>query len=301
MLKPNSMQPLALIDTHTHFDVPEFDADRLTLAQQAHAAGVQALLLIGFVASRFDELLQTRQHINSSMQPHPQALLAPGLHPFYIQQHTQDHLLQLENILKTQPVVAVAEIGLDTFTPEMKQPEVFAKQQAFFSAQLELAKQFQLPVLLHIRRSHAEALATLKQHKFPYGGIAHSFGGGVEEAKAFTKLGFKLGITGQITNPNAKRLHQVVQAMGAEHLVLETDCPDMTPLCCQVAGQQRTRNTPVNLPYVLDGLYESLHAGRLAGLTEAQKTAEKAALARQIWQNSCLALHLDWAYPHADH
>lgn len=299
------MHPLALIDTHTHFDVPEFDADRLTLAQQAHASGVQALLLIGFVASRFDELIATQQQINSSPQPHPQALLAPGLHPFYIQQHTQDHLLQLEGILKTRPTVAVAEIGLDTFTVEMKQPEVFAKQQAFFAAQLELAKQFQLPVLLHIRRSHAEALAILKQHKFPYGGIAHSFGGGVEEAKAFAKLGFKLGVTGQITNPNAKRLHQVVQAMGAEHLVLETDCPDMTPLCCQIVdklgGQQRTRNTPANLPYVLDGLYASLNADRLTGLSEAQKTAEKAALAQQIWQNSCLALHLDWAYPHADH
>lgn len=296
------MQPLALIDTHTHFDVPEFDADRLTLAQQAHAAGVQAVVLIGFVASRFNDLIQTQQQINSSLQqPHPQALLAPGLHPFYIQEHTQDHLLQLERILQSRPVVAVAEIGLDTFTAEMKQPAVFAKQQAFFSAQLELARQFQLPVLLHIRRSHAEALAILKQHKFPYGGIAHSFGGGVEEAKAFARLGFKLGVTGQVTNPNAKRLHQVVHAMGAEHLVLETDCPDMTPLCCQIAGQQRTRNTPVNLPYVLDGLYESLNADHLTSLSDAQKIQEKAALARQIWQNSCLALHLDWAYPHADH
>ena len=100
------MHPLALIDTHTHFDVPEFNSDRLTLAQQAHASGVQALLLIGFVASRFDELIATQQQINSSPQLHPQALLAPGLHPFYIQQHMQDHLLQLEGILKTRPTVA---------------------------------------------------------------------------------------------------------------------------------------------------------------------------------------------------
>lgn len=299
------MQTLALIDTHTHFDVPEFAHDRMQLAQQAYANGVKALVLIGFVASRFDELVAVQQQINqytgAEKQSRPKALLAPGLHPFYILQHTQDHLQQLEQLLKTQQVVAIGEIGLDTYTAEMKQQKVFAKQQQFFDAQLELAKQYGLPVLLHIRRSHAEALAMLKKHKFPHGGIAHAFGGGVEEAKAFARLGFKLGVTGQVTNPNAKRLHQVVQAVGAAHLVLETDCPDMTPLCCQVAGQHRTRNTPANLPYVLDSLHEYLSVGLPTDRPWIEKAAEKAALAQQIWQNSCLALNLDWAYPHADH
>ena len=133
--------------------------------------------------------------------------------------------------------------------------------------------------MLHIRKAHADVLALLKQQNFSYGGIAHAFSGGVEEAKAFVILGFKIGVTGQITNPNAKKLHRVVQELGPEHLVLETDCPDMTPLCCQSSTEQRTRNTPANLPYVLEGLAQSLQM-------------EQTALAEMIWQNSLQALHL---------
>ena len=101
----------------------------------------------------------------------------------------------------------------------------------------------------------------------------------MEEAKALVKLGFKIGVTGQITNPNAKKLHQVVQAIGAERLVIETDCPDMTPLCCQTSTEHRTRNTPVNLPYILDSLAQTL------GQPQDQ-------LAEQLWQNSLAALRL---------
>ena len=278
------MQPPALIDTHTHFDVADFDSDRLQLAELAYQRGVKALVLIGFVAQRFDLMLEVQQQINAAVTPHPHALLALGLHPFYINQHKDQHLQQLEQLIKTQPVVAIGEIGLDTFTREMKQPAVFAKQQEFFSLQLELAQQHNLPVLLHIRRAHAETLALLKKHQFKQGGIAHAFGGGVEEAKAFVKMGFKLGVTGQVTNPNARRLHQSIGTVGKEHLVLETDCPDMTPLCCQQPHEKHTRNTPANLPYVLDSLAAILGQ-------------EKQALAKQIWQNSCHALQLNWNYP----
>lgn len=278
------MRPLALIDTHTHFDVPDFEHDRLQLAQLAYERGVNVLVLIGFLAKRFDKLVQVQQQISQAATPHPQALLAPGLHPFYINEHTAQHLQQLEQLIKTKQVIAIGEIGLDTFTAEMKQPKVFARQQEFFSAQLELAQQYDLPVMLHIRRAHAETLALLKKHRFKQGGIAHAFGGGVEEAKAFVKMGFKLGVTGQVTNPNAKRLHQCIQMVGAANLVLETDCPDMTPLCCQELHEHRTRNTPANLPYVLDGLSQLLNI-------DQQK------LAVQLWQNSCHALNLDWNYP----
>lgn len=268
----------ALFDTHTHFDVSDFDHDREQLAYQAKQVGVEALVLIGFLQQRFKTLLATHHFING-LSVAPKSYLAPGLHPFYIEQHQSSDLLDLEEILKTEECVAIGEIGLDTFIKAHKEHVIFQKQKDFFSAQIELAQQFNLPILLHIRKSHAEVLALLKQHQFKQGGIAHAFSGGVEEAKAFVKLGFKIGITGQITNPNAKRLHQVVQAIGVEHLVLETDCPDMTPLCCQSSTEHRTRNTPVNLPYVLDGLAESLNI-------------DKIKLADQLWQNSLSALHL---------
>lgn len=269
---------MQLFDTHTHFDVADFDHDRQHLAVQAKQVGVEALVLIGFIESRFDELIQTHQQLQH-WENVPQSYLAPGLHPFYIEQHQQAHLQRLEQVLKQHDCVAIGEIGLDTFLKQHKRPDAFAKQQHYFNAQLELATHYQKPVLLHIRKAHAETLAILKAQKFKLGGIAHAFSGGVEEAKALVKLGFKIGVTGQITNPNAKKLHQVVQAIGAERLVIETDCPDMTPLCCQTSTEHRTRNTPVNLPYILDSLAQTL------GQPQDQ-------LAEQLWQNSLAALRL---------
>ena len=273
------MHRIKLFDTHTHFDVPDFDHDRVQLAQQAKAVGVEGLVLIGFLHSRFNDLIQT-QHFLNQLENSPKSYLAPGLHPFFIDQHETHFLQDLEHILKTEDCVAVGEIGLDTFKKEHKQTEVFKKQQEFFSAQLALAQQFEKPVLLHILRSHADAIKILKQHKFQYGGIAHAFSGGVQEAKALIAMGFKIGVTGQITNPNAKKLHTVVKEIGLEHLVLETDCPDMTPLCCQTSHEHRTRNTPANLPYVLDGLTQVLGIPRDV-------------IAAHLWQNTMQALRLE--------
>lgn len=267
-----------LFDTHTHFDVPDFDSDREVLAYQAKAVGVERLVLIGFLHERFNDLIDTHHYLNRLLDA-PKSYLAPGLHPFYIEQHQTEYLNDLERILKTYDCVAVGEIGLDTFLKQHRQADIFQKQKDFFATQIELAQQFDKPILLHIRKTHAEVLAMLKQHQFKNGGIAHAFSGGVEEAKAFIKLGFKIGVTGQITNPNAKKLHRVVEEIGAEHLVIETDCPDMTPLCCQTSTEHRTRNTPVNLPYVLDGLATAL------SMPQPQ-------LAQQLWQNSLTALAL---------
>jgi len=268
----------SLFDTHTHFDVPDFDHDREQLAYAAKAAGVERLILIGFIQSRFNDLLQS-QHFLNQLSDAPKSYLAVGLHPFYIEQHQPEHLQRLGQVLQQHDCVAVGEIGLDTFLKQHKQPELFAKQQHYFIEQLALATQYQKPVLLHIRKAHAETIAILKTQKFKLGGIAHAFSGGIEEAKALVKLGFKIGVTGQITNPNAKKLHQVVQAIGSENLVIETDCPDMTPLCCQTSTEHRTRNTPVNLPYVLESLAQTLDQPELQ-------------LAAQLWQNSVAALRL---------
>ncbi|ANF81032.1 hydrolase [Acinetobacter sp. NCu2D-2] len=269
---------IKLFDTHTHFDVPDFDHDREQLAFAAKQVGVEALVLIGFLESRFKDLLKTHEFLNQ-LNEAPRSFLAPGLHPFYIEQHQTSHLDTLETFLQSYPCIAIGEIGLDTFLKQHKQPELLQKQKDFFAAQIEMAKQFDKPILLHIRKSHADVLKMLKAHKFENGGIAHAFGGGVEEAKAFIKLGFKIGITGQITNPNARKLHQVVEAVGAEHLVIETDCPDMTPLCCQSSTEHRTRNTPVNLPYVLDAL-------------AVQLKCDRALLAERLWTNTLDALRL---------
>ena len=274
---------IQLFDTHTHLDVEDFDPDRQQLAEQAYQGGVQALILIGFLQDRFTDLLTTHQFLHT-LDNVPKSYLAPGLHPYYIEQHQRQHLDDLENFLKQHDCVAVGEIGLDSFEKRHKTDDIKQLQTVYFTAQLDLATQFDKPVLLHIRKSHGDVLKILKQHHFKHGGIAHAFSGGVEEAKAFVKLGFKIGVTGQITNPNAKRLHDVVRSVAVEDLVLETDCPDMTPLCCQLSNETRTRNTPANLPYVLDGLAEALDLNQLK--------MDKSQLAAQLWQNSLECLHL---------
>jgi TatD DNase family protein len=268
----------ALFDTHTHFDVADFDHDRQQQAELAKKMGVEHLILIGFVAERFADLLSCQRSLQQFNHV-PQVHLAPGLHPFYIEQHRPEHLQQLEQFLQQENCVAIGEIGLDTFLKQHKQPELFAKQQQYFQAQIELAEQYHKPILLHIRKSHADVLKTLKHHQFKHGGIAHAFSGGLEEAKAFIQLGFKIGVTGQVSNPNAKKLHRVIQAIGAEYLVLETDCPDMTPLCCQIDPNVRTRNTPANLIYVLEALATSLNM-------------QPQPLAQILWRNSFQALAL---------
>ena len=293
----------SLIDTHTHFDAPVFDNDRKQQVEQAYSQGVCHLVLVGYLYHYFDRMYDTQDSINELSQSsatkannqdkcNVTAHIALGLHPFYIEQHTDDHLTQLEQMVIERRPLAIGEIGLDTFTDAMKQPDMFAKQKRFFAAQLDIAVTHNLPVMLHIRKAHAEALAILKAHKYDarkLGGIAHSFSGGEQEAKAFVKLGFKLGVTGQITNPNAKKLRRAIQVAveshGIECLVIETDCPDMTPIMCQVSDDtdSHDRNIPANLPWVLASLSELLEIPH-----------DK--LAKQLWQNSCDALKVDWAY-----
>lgn len=311
-----------LIDTHTHFDAAVFDNDRQLQAQHAYERGVRHLVLVGYLYRYFERLYDTQHSLDNLSQSviaqtagqlrlYPKAHIALGLHPFYIEQHTEAHLTALAQMLTKQRPLAIGEIGLDTYTDTMKQPEIFAKQQRFFSAQLDMAVSHQLPVMLHIRKAHAEALALLKSHDYcahKLGGIAHSFSGGAQEAKAFVKLGFKLGITGQVTNPNAKKLRHAIQAAvdcyGIGCLVIETDCPDMMPVMCQTADNSQSllgkspyneendapaynrndRNVPSNLPWVLLSLSELLN-----------KEPDK--LARQLWQNSCAALQTTWPYP----
>lgn len=320
-----------LIDTHTHFDAPVFDDDRLKQAQRAHESGVEHLVLVGYLHRHFERLYEVKQTLDTKLNERLETAsehssiakesleshIALGLHPFYIQQHTDEHLASMAGMLDKQRPIAIGEIGLDTFTAEMKEPDNFAKQQRFFVAQLDMAVAHQLPVMLHIRKAHAEALAILKKHDYDakqLGGIAHSFSGGEQEAKAFVKLGFKLGVTGQLTNPNAKKLRRAIQAAVAEYgiscLVLETDCPDMTPIMCQTNGDNSSalgknlgqspddewgsqgnnaheaynRNVPANLPWVLSSLSELL-------------AVDKEQLARQLWQNSSECLAQSWPYP----
>lgn len=241
---------IMLIDTHCHFDVQEFDADRDAVAARTLAAGVDTVVVPGYVAAHWPRLFAV-----CGRQATLRLLPVPGLHPCYVAEHREADLVELERLLAAHPeVVAVGEIGLDFFLAEFKEAVLRRKQEAFFRAQLEIATRAGKPVLLHVRKAHADVLRILREVRFREGGIVHAWSGGIEEARHYVRLGFHLGIGGPLTYDQSRRLREVVAAMPLESLVLETDAPDMTPQPHRLPGESRTRNSPEFLPAVASAL-----------------------------------------------
>ncbi|MCV9918969.1 TatD family hydrolase [Pseudomonas sp. BT-42-2] len=229
---------MRLIDTHTHLDFADFDDDRQQLLDSAQARGVERMVVLGVYQDNL-------QRVWDLACADSRVVAALGLHPVYLEQHRPEHLKQLRDWLERlrgdPRLCAVGEFGLDYYLPELDQ----ARQQALFEAQLQMACDFALPSLLHVRRSHAQVIATLKRYKPARAGIIHAFAGSYEEAREYIKLGFKLGLGGAATWPQALRLRKTVARLPLESVVLETDSPDMAP--AMFAGQ---RNSPEHLPQI---------------------------------------------------
>lgn len=229
---------MQLIDTHTHLDFPDFDADRDAVLERCRALGVEKLVVLGVYQANWQrlwDLVQKEDGLHAAF----------GLHPIYLQQHRPEHLTELRGwleLLAGHPkLCALGEFGLDWYLEGLDREG----QQALFEAQLALAAEFALPALLHVRRAHAATIATLKRYRLPRGGIVHAFAGSAEEAREYLKLGFRLGLGGAATWPQANRLRKVVAQLPLEAIVLETDAPDMAP--SMHAGR---RNSPEYLPEI---------------------------------------------------
>ena len=227
---------MQLIDTHTHLDFEDFDDDRDVVLARAAAAGVERIVVLGVCPSNWERVWQLAQD-----QPAVHAAL--GLHPVFLREHRNEHLDQLKDwLLRLRGVAklcAIGEAGLDYYIEEPDKE----RQQEVLETQLELAGEFNLPVLLHVRRAHAAMIATLKRHSLDRSGIIHAFSGSYEEAREYIRLGYKLGLGGAGTWPQARRMHRVLQQLPLDSIVLETDAPDITPY--SHAGQ---RNSPEFLP-----------------------------------------------------
>ncbi|MDE1166951.1 MAG: TatD family hydrolase [Pseudomonas sp.] len=254
---------MRLIDTHTHLDFPEFDGDRPQLLAHARQLGVERMVILGVHQPNWQRLWDLVQHDR-------QLYAAFGLHPVYLDEHRPEHLGELrgwlERLAGHRQLCAVGEFGLDYYVAHLDRE----RQQRLFEAQLELAADFELPVLLHVRRSHAPITAALKKFKLKRAGIIHAFAGSREEANEYLKLGFKLGLGGAPTWPQASRLRQVVAGLPLDGVVLETDSPDMAP--AMFAG---IRNTPEHLPQIAQALAELMNvsAEELAGASTANACA----------------------------
>ncbi|HEY9147733.1 MAG TPA: TatD family hydrolase [Gammaproteobacteria bacterium] len=228
-----------LFDTHCHLDVPEFAADRDAVLARTRAAGVSRLLVPAIAADGWDALCAfCRRH--EGLYP------ALGLHPIYTAQHRDEHLSQLRERLAAQRPLAIGEIGLDFFIPEPDRE----RQQLLFEAQLALAEEFQLPVLLHVRKAHDQVLQSLKKFSLP-GGIAHAFNGSLQQAQQYLELGFHFGFGGMLTYQRSTKIRKLAAELPLSSIVLETDAPDMAP-----AAHHGERNSPEYLPEVLAALAE---------------------------------------------
>ncbi len=247
---------MELIDTHTHLDFPDFDSDRREVLAHSRTLGVQRMVVLGVYQ-------QNWQRLWDLVQADADLFAAFGLHPVYLDDHKPAHLTELGDWLTRlhghRQLCAVGEIGLDYFLEQLDRE----RQQSLFEAQLKLAVDFQLPALLHVRRSHAAVIATLKRIRLPRGGIIHAFAGSREEAHEYIKLGFKLGLGGAATWPQALRMHKVLAHLPLNAVVLETDAPDMAP--AMYPGQ---RNSPEHLPAICTALAERMGTSPLA-LAEA--------------------------------
>lgn len=252
-------------DTHCHLDASEFDADREAVLARSAAAGVHQIVVPAVAASNF-EAVQRLAHLQD-------LAYALGIHPLFVAQAGQSDLNLLRTALEAARddprLVAVGEIGLDHWVPGLD----LALQQRFYTAQLGLAREFDLPVILHVRRS-ADALLHGLRRTPVRGGIAHAFNGSMQQAQAFLDRGFKLGFGGALTYERALRIRQLARTLPLSALVLETDAPDIPPHWLYRTAEQRAagavsqRNEPAQLPRIAECL-ATLRGMTLGELAEA--------------------------------
>jgi TatD DNase family protein len=207
-----------LIDTHAHLQWPTFDKDRESVIERAFAAGVQAIVNIGY------DLKASREAVQIA-HGHDQIYSVVGIHPHnarFVDAKTLDSLRELAVMSK---VVAIGEIGLDYYrdlSPRVRQKEAFEQQ-------MRLAEELGLPVVIHDRDAHADVLQIVRKFAERVSGVMHCYSGSTEMADEVVKLGYHVSLAGPVTFPNARRLHQVVERVPVESIVLETDCPWLTP------------------------------------------------------------------------
>ncbi|HIE56060.1 MAG TPA: TatD family deoxyribonuclease, partial [Chromatiaceae bacterium] len=205
-----------IFDSHCHLDFPEFDADRDQVIRRARAAGVVGFVVPGTTCGGWKNLLKITSQ-------YPELYPALGLHPWFMDEHTEDDLDQLRNLARRHHPIAIGEIGLDFQLPEHNTDA----QVKLLKAQLHIAAELDLPVILHVRKAHETMLRALGEVKVPRG-ICHAFNGSLQQAERYMKLGFRFGFGGMLTHPNARRLHNLARELPLEHIVLETDAPSMS-------------------------------------------------------------------------
>lgn len=255
------------IDTHCHLDAHEFGSESLQVAAHASAQGVAMIVIPAIERANFSI-------VRDLAATAPNACFALGIHPIYVPHATEDDLIALRDAvaqaMNDPRFVAIGEIGLDFFIPMLCEPAMRAKQEHFLREQLKIARDFDLPVLTHVRRSQDIVLKHARQIR-PNGGIAHAFNGSFQQAQGYIDLGFKLGFGGAMTFTRALQIRRMATDLPLASIVLETDAPDISPSWIHPG-----RNSPEELPRIGAVLAE------LRGLELADVAAQTSANARAV-------------------
>jgi len=231
---------MELIDTHSHIDLPLFADDFHQVLARARQAGVVAQVLPGVHRGGWQRILDLSA-AEKDLYP------AIGLHPMFLKYHGENDLELLRKHARSGQLKAIGEIGLDYYLEGADR----STQQELFEAQLDIAAESGLPVLLHVRKAHDQVQATVRRCGYAGGGIVHAFSGSLQQAEHYLKLGFLISICGTITYDRAIRIRSVASQIPLQSLVLETDSPDIPPMAHH--GQ---RNSPEYLPEIVFAIAE---------------------------------------------
>lgn len=238
-----------LVDTHCHLDADVFQESAACLYHAARQQHIRYIVIPAVEKANFSVV----QQLARAQQGLVYAL---GIHPLYVPKATEadlDYLAQqVELAITDEQFVAIGEIGLDYFAPELCTPEMRDKQAYFLNKQLALAQQFQLPVLLHVRRAQDMVLKYVRRYQVT--GIAHAFNGSMQQAEQFIARGFALGIGGAMTFTRAKQIRRLASTIDLKHLVLETDAPDIAPSWLTPKEDPSQYNRPVELAAIAQAL-----------------------------------------------
>jgi len=259
------------IDTHCHLDAPEFASTLSEVIKAAAQKNVQAILLPAVKAGDCQQVRELAKHYSQLM---PGLVYTLGIHPLYTNQAKEGDISILEKeitqSLSDPRFVGIGEIGLDYFVEGLDPHQ----QEYFFNAQLDLAQHFQLPVILHVRRSQDLILKALRSRKIP-GGIAHAFNGSFQQAEQFIGLGFKLGFGGAATYERALQIRRLLTELPIDSIVTETDAPDIPPAWLREEGV--AFNEPAFLPRISRSLAD------IRGVSETD-------FAAAVWRNAMQVL-----------
>ena len=225
-----------IFDTHAHYDDRQFEEDRAELLGSMQEQGVGMIVDAGSDIASWDKIGQLTEQYTFIYG-------AIGVHPDEVGELDEEKMQRMEKLLSGEKMVAVGEIGLDYYWDKEKRD----LQKKWFIRQLELARQLDLPVIIHSREAAADTMEIMKQHAKGLDGVIHCFSYSLEQAKEYVNMGFYLGIGGVVTFKNAKKLKEVVGKIPLESLVLETDSPYLAPV-----PNRGKRNSSLNLVYVAE-------------------------------------------------